>query len=171
MFRNSSVFRPAAAALTAVLLALGTRRSIRLALAAFALFLLPIPAYAENVVRLAERAAPLRDTRNCLLRVASQTGTPRGLYVDVPDAQMQHHTYYYFRALSPWTRADSAKPVDIAAVQHAITQPEPLLFSDARFRALVAAWHSSHETNSDFPPVLHLENTTVVLPGAYASCR
>lgn len=170
--RSASIFRPAVGAIVTGALALSTRRSLRLAAVGLACFLLPVPAYAQNLLRLNAGRSPLRDMRDCLTRLELEADTPPGMYVDIADADMPHQTYYYMRTVRPWTRADPAVPVNLRAVSDAISAGRPLLFSDARFRALVSAWHSGEATASrPLPPVFHIEATTFLLPGAYAACH
>jgi len=171
IFRNADVFRPIAAALFAGCVALGGRTFSQAAAVCAALMFLPVPAYAENLARLTASPSPLRDMRDCMLDEQTLGGAA-GLYVDLPGTELQHHTYYYFRRLGPWVRADSDRPVDVSAVAASIRQGRPLLFSDSRFSSLVRAWHADPATASvKLPPVLHVDATTLVLPGVYSACH
>jgi 4-amino-4-deoxy-L-arabinose transferase-like glycosyltransferase len=172
LFRNSAVYRPGIAALVAAALAMGTRRAVRTAVLLAVLFLLPVPSYAESLRTLNAGGAPLRELRDCLLREEAAEQPAPGMLVDVSDAAMQHHTYYYMRGVRPWTRADSAAPVNLERVAQAVRAARPMLFSDERFRALVGAWRSDPSTAGiAIGPVLHLDTTTFVLPGRYAACQ
>src|SRR4029078_6973107 len=98
LFRNSSVFRPAMVALLAAVLASGSRYASRLGAVLIVAAMLPASGYAQNMAMLDDGRAPLRTMRDCLLRVeASMSAPPPGLYVDVPDTEMRHPVYYYFR--------------------------------------------------------------------------
>jgi len=158
--RNSSVLRPILIAL-ACGAAASLRRPGRAVASLLLLLLLPLPAYASTIQQLRVENHPLRDVRDCLLRLQSEPAraSHRGMYVSVPTERMAHPVYYYFRRVRPWTRASSA---DAAAAKRELGQPSavPALVVD--------------ETR---PPVLPSGVATerfgeirLLLPGDYAVC-
>jgi len=158
--RNSSVLRPILIAL-ACGAAASLRRPGRAVASLLLLLLLPLPAYASTIQQLRVENHPLRDVRDCLLRLQSEPAraSHRGMYVSVPTERMAHPVYYYFRRVRPWTRASSA---DAAAAMRELGQPSavPALVVD--------------ETR---PPVLPSGVATerfgeirLLLPGDYAVC-
>ena len=176
LFRNSGVFRPAMIALVAAVLASRIRSAPRLAAALVAAALVPVPAYAQNLGRLDDGTAPLRTMRDCLERVetleAKSDGSRAGLYVDISDAEMRHHIYYYFRSVRPWTRADSSAPVRIDAYSDNVARQRPMLVAASRYQTLVgdASPGGGRDLLAALPPAVVLDDVKVLLPGPYAAC-
>ena len=174
-FRNASVFRPAMLALLAAVLASGIRQAPRLAALLLVAIILPVPAYAQNLARLDDGEAPLRTLRDCLLSVEAPMAAPSpGMYVDVPDAQMSHPVYYYFRRVRPWTRAQSLEPVRI---EHSLDDPaefRPVLIARSEYRELIPklTGNAALQHAGAPPSVVALGDfdALMLLPGPYAAC-
>jgi 4-amino-4-deoxy-L-arabinose transferase-like glycosyltransferase len=176
LFRNSGIFRPALVALVAAVLASRSRSAPRLSAALMAVALVPVPAYAQNLRRLDDGTAPLRTMRDCLERVqtleTTSDGSPAGLYVDVADTEMQHHIYYYFRSVRPWTRADPAVPVRMQPYRDSVARPRPMLVSAPRYEELLRGARLADGGIPDLPPAVTMAGVDVkiLLPGPYAAC-
>jgi 4-amino-4-deoxy-L-arabinose transferase-like glycosyltransferase len=171
LFRSSGVFRPLVGGLIAVVLASRGRSAPRVAAALSALVLVPLPAYAQNLSRLEDSTATLRTMRDCLNRVETISGHA-GLYVDVADDEMEHHVYYYFRTVRPWTRADSSAPVRIQAYRDSIATQQPMVVSARRYQELLGAARQADGGISGLPPAvtMHGVDVKILLPGPYAAC-
>jgi 4-amino-4-deoxy-L-arabinose transferase-like glycosyltransferase len=175
LFKSSGLFRPLAIGLLAAVLASRNRSAPRLAAALVAVALVPVPAYAQNLARLDDGTATLRTMRDCLKRVdileTKSDGKTRGLYVDVADDEMEHHVYYYFRTVRPWTRADPAVPVRIAAYRDSVARQRPVVVSAPRYQELLRAVRQG-DAIPDLPPAVTMDGVDVkmLLPGPYAAC-
>jgi 4-amino-4-deoxy-L-arabinose transferase-like glycosyltransferase len=171
LFRSSGVFRPLVGGLLAVVLASRGRSAPRVAAVLAALVLMPLPAYAQNLSRLEDGTATLRTMRDCLNRVETVSGHA-GLYVDVADDEMEHHVYYYFRTVRPWTRANSSAPVRIQAYRDSVARQQPMLLSAPRYQELLRAARLPDGGIPDLPPAVTMDGVGVkiLLPGPYAAC-
>jgi hypothetical protein len=171
LFRSSGLFRPLVGALLAVVLASRWRSAPRVAATLAALILVPLPAYAQNLGRLEDGTATLRTMRDCLNRVETISGHT-GLYVDVADDEMEHHVYYYFRTVRPWTRADSSVPVRMQPYRDSVARQRPMLVSAPRYRELLRGASSPDGGIPDLPPATTMNGVDVkiLLPGPYAAC-
>ncbi len=170
LFRSSGLFRPLVGGLLAVVLASRWRSAPRVAAMLAALILVPLPAYAQNLGRLEDGTATLRTMRDCLSRVETMSGHP-GLYVDVADDEMEHHVYYYFRSVRPWTRADSSTPVRIQAYKDSVARQQPMVVSARRYQELLGAARQA-DGIPGLPPAVTIDGADVkiLLPGPYAAC-
>jgi 4-amino-4-deoxy-L-arabinose transferase-like glycosyltransferase len=135
ILRNTSILRPALIAGAAACLAVRRSAATRLATALLLAVILPLPAYAENLGRLNDDRAPLREMRDCLTRVQSTPDSPSGLNVDVPEAEMVHPIYYYFRTIRPWTHRHYNRS-DLAEALAAGAHSAPVLMSRSRLEEL-----------------------------------
>ena len=172
LLRNTGVFRPLIVGLLAAVLASRSRVAPRLAAALVAVALVPVPAYAQNLARLGDGTAALRTMRDCLERVdRERMSSPAGLYVDVADDEMEHHVYYYFRTVRPWTRADPAVPVRIDAYRNSVARQRPMLVSAPRYQELLRAVQQG-DGIPDLPPAVTMDGVDVklLLPGPYSAC-
>jgi 4-amino-4-deoxy-L-arabinose transferase-like glycosyltransferase len=171
LFRSSGVFRPLVVALLAAVLASRGRSAPRLAAALVAVALAPLPAYAQDLARLDAGTATLRTMRDCLRSVEKNTA-PVGLYVDVADDEMEHHVYYYFRTVRPWTRADPAVPVRMQAYTDSVARQRPMLVSAPRYQELLRAASLTDGGIPGLPPAVTMDGVDVkiLLPGPYAAC-
>ena len=175
VFRSAAILRPALLALLAAVLASRKPWTPRLAACLLVVLLLPVSAYAQNLARLEDGPAPLRTLRDCLLRVeATTSGRPAGLYVDVPDSQMEHPAYYYLRQVRPWTRASSLEPVRLAPYLDDPARARPILIAASRYQELLrdSEIDASPDVTRASPSMVVLDDALLVLlPGPYAACR
>jgi 4-amino-4-deoxy-L-arabinose transferase-like glycosyltransferase len=171
LFRSSGLFRPMVGGLLAVVLASRGRSAPRVAASLAALVLVPLPAYAQNLARLDDGTPTLRTMRDCLNRVEAISGHA-GLHVDVADDEMEHHVYYYFRTVRPWTRADSSAPVRIQAYRDSVATHQPMVVSTRRYEELLGASRQADGGIPDLPPAVTIDGADVkiLLPGPYAAC-
>jgi hypothetical protein len=171
LFRSSGLFRPMVGGLLAVVLASRGRSAPRVAASLAALVLVPLPAYAQNLARLDDGTPTLRTMRDCLNRVEAISGHA-GLHVDVADDEMEHHVYYYFRTVRPWTRADSSAPVRIQAYRDSVATQQPMVVSTRRYEELLGASRQADGGIPDLPPAVTIDGADVkiLLPGPYAAC-
>jgi 4-amino-4-deoxy-L-arabinose transferase-like glycosyltransferase len=163
LVHNTSLVRPLLVAALGACLAARGRVTARVAAGLIVALLLPLSSYAENLGRLNDDRAPLRDMRDCLLHVEATRGTrSAGLSLDVPDGGLVHPIYYYFRGVRPWTHHHFTG----AALDGALGDPStPILMARSRFDDLRQAYPAT-------PAGIPLDDLDFVmfLPGPYASC-
>ena len=166
------MLRPALLALLAAVLATGGRFAPRIAAVLLVAVLLPLPAYAQNLARLGDGEAPLRTLRDCLLKVQVENGGSAGFYVDVPDPEMAHAAYYYFRRVQPWRRAESASVFEILPYVADPNRFQLVLIAKSRYDRLV---HSGFDPPlPDYAravPIVSFDDLDVLLPGPFGACR
>ena len=168
LIRNTLVLRPLLLAVGAALLARGGRRSAHACAIVLVLFLLPLAGYVNALGRLTREPAPIRDMRDCLMRMESNGSAPAGLYVDVPDSELWHPVYYYLRQVRPWTRAQSSGEVRIGQYLEK-EQARPVLISRDRYQQFQA--DGAATSFGAAPAVVAFQDDLILLPGQYAACR
>ena len=192
VLRNSSVTRPAIAAV-ALLLAGAPAACIRAAMVAGLLLLVvPVQAYHHNVALTKAHRSPYRDLRDCLRPIVaggiSQAKAAPGVWVE--RAKLSHTPFFYLRGLGPWQRRDH--PSNQTVVMHLVVPQHyrPVVLSPERFSDVIgwitndraaALGRASVLSGVDVATleasldetvvgVTLLEDTYFLLPGPFAPC-
>ena len=86
--------------------------------------------HSELLTRLVEPQHPMRDARDCVVRIqAGQTGgLPSGLFVDAAGSSgMLPQVHYTFRRVQPWIRQEIPSPAELDRVLRDPGAPRPSL--------------------------------------------
>jgi hypothetical protein len=172
LFKSAGVLRPVALILVLSLLTRTTPRVVRLVVALLVLGAMPLDAYRGQLQLLPGGEHPIRTAAECVQRVhAGLTGTPPGLFIDIPEG-IWHPIYYYFRRVPPVVNAET--PLD-PALDQLLRDPNaarPALVGDSTWRAFKQHARETGEDSTGIlaPPMVGFLNTVLLLPGPYAAC-
>ena len=175
LFKSSGLWRPLGALVLAGVL---MRRSGVVATVAVLLTLswwIPFSTYQATIRQLSVQKHPLRDARDCLLRVEAGLGGGAlpGVYVDT-DGSTWHPVYYYFRRLGPWTQQPAPAPELLDRNLHDPAWFRPSLVQEDRYREYLHGPEAYRFQRGPSPPMIAIRpaplNYLLLLPGPYRAC-
>lgn len=170
LFKSSGVLRPVVLILLAGALARQSARVASLAVALSIAWWMPIPFYKDTFPELMREKHPLRDVRDCIRRVETETsGAIPGLYVDT-ESSMWHPIYYYLRRIQPWTRQESPAPEVLDRILHDPGAMRPSLVQEQRYRSYLSGPDAARFNRGVSPPMIGLLEYVLLLPGPYGAC-
>jgi 4-amino-4-deoxy-L-arabinose transferase-like glycosyltransferase len=167
---SSGILRPILAIAALGILARASARVSQLVVAIVVLSVLPIGAYYETLKELHQAKHPLRTTSQCVQRIQETSGTPAGLYVNVPEDSFWHPLYYYFRRIRPWNRSPAESADALNRYLYDPASWRPILIAEDYYRRFIHADESGARPAGTSPPMMTAFNAIVLLPGPYAAC-
>jgi 4-amino-4-deoxy-L-arabinose transferase-like glycosyltransferase len=175
VFKSSGVLRPGALVVLAGILTGAVPSTSRAALLLVVASLLPLTVYRDTLARLDTGEHPMRDARDCILRVVSQPSgaslRPRGLWVDGLNHGFGHEHYFYFRKVQPWTVASKPSPDKLAEYMYDPAEQRPMLVLDSVYQDFLrGADMPSPAPGAALPPMVSFGDVVLIVPGPYAVC-
>jgi 4-amino-4-deoxy-L-arabinose transferase-like glycosyltransferase len=174
LFKSSGLGRPLAAIIFAGVLMRRSGLVAPLVVFLAVAWWMPVSTYRATIRQLTVQKHPLRDARDCLLKVEAEVtgGAAPGVYVDTDDTTW-HPVYYYFRRLGPWTRQSVPAPENLDRNLHDPSSFRPSLVQAERYRAYLRGPDAARFAGPS-PPMIAIRPSpleyVLLLPGPYRVC-
>jgi hypothetical protein len=173
--RNASLARPLAVAVVCGILGGSYRKSAPLLAMALLFMLGPRAAYAEQLSLLKSDLHPMRDARDCLVRIQAEAPPgPAGIFIDAPPSSIGHPLYYYFLSVRPWVRREWAPPQGLAAYMYDPAELRPALAQEKTYEAFIRQRDADGgpHAGQSWPTAvkMYMNDVVLMLPKEYAAC-